>query len=99
MQGLKSQLKKEGKTIKWLAEQLGKEPLTIRNWNSGKTEPDKANREMIAKLLNWDAEGVSTSPRTESGVSDGVSDRNASQSDSSESSMGGTLALRTHDGN
>ncbi|MEQ9466587.1 MAG: hypothetical protein RLN88_04195 [Ekhidna sp.] len=57
---------------------------------------------IIEFLKAENTEGVSTSSRTESGVSHGVSDRNASRSDSDEPSeevVGGTLALRTQDEN
>lgn len=84
-----------------------------RIYNSGKCRKDMlhiyrdaitVNREFISEctqaislLKSENTEGVSTSP-DESGVSHGVSDRNASRSDSAEASeevVGGTLALRT----
>lgn len=54
----------------------------------------------ILDLNAENTEGVSISSRTESGVSHGVSDRNASRSISDELSeevVGGTLALRTEE--
>lgn len=42
------------KTGKWLAEQLGKDPVTISKWCTNTSQPDLQTLNTIAKLLNVD---------------------------------------------
>ena len=44
---LKAVLADSGKTNKWLAEQLGKDPVTISKWCTNTTQPDL---NMLAKI-------------------------------------------------
>ena len=41
-----------GKTNKWLAEQLGKDPVTISKWSTNTTQPDLQTLSRISDLLN-----------------------------------------------
>lgn len=49
---LKAVLADSGKTNKWLAEQLGKDPVTISKWCTNTTQPDLHTLAIIANLLN-----------------------------------------------
>ena len=49
---LKAVLADSGKTIKWLAEQLGKYPVTISKWCTNTTQPDMYTLAKISDLLN-----------------------------------------------
>lgn len=49
---LKAVLADSGKTNKWLAEQLGKDPVTISKWCTNTTQPDLQTLAKIANLLN-----------------------------------------------
>jgi transcriptional regulator with XRE-family HTH domain len=49
---LKAVLADSGKTNKWLAEQLGKDPVTISKWCTNTTQPDLHTLSVIANLLN-----------------------------------------------
>lgn len=51
---LKAVLADAGKTNKWLAEQLGKDPVTISKWCTNTTQPDLQTLSKIAELLNVD---------------------------------------------
>lgn len=51
---LKAVLADAGKTNKWLAEQLGKDPVTISKWCTNTTQPDLHTLSKIAELLNVD---------------------------------------------
>ena len=42
------------KTGKWLAEQLGKDPVTVSKWCTNTSQPDLYTLNSIAKLLNVD---------------------------------------------
>ena len=42
------------KTGKWLAEQLGKDPVTISNWCTNTTQPDLQTLSKISDLLHID---------------------------------------------
>lgn len=44
---IKAVLADSGKTNKWLAEQLGKDPVTISKWCTNTTQPDL---HMLAKI-------------------------------------------------
>jgi transcriptional regulator with XRE-family HTH domain len=49
---LKAVLADSGKTNKWLAEQLGKDPVTISKWCTNTTQPDLQTLAKISDLLN-----------------------------------------------
>ena len=51
---LKAVLADSGKTNKWLAEQLGKDPVTISKWCTNTTQPDLQTLSIISKLLDVD---------------------------------------------
>lgn len=51
---IKAALADAGKTSKWLAEQLGKDPVTISKWCTNTTQPDLQTLSKIAILLNAD---------------------------------------------
>ncbi len=51
---LKAVLADAGKTNKWLAEQLGKDPVTISKWCTNTTQPDLYTLTKIANLLHVD---------------------------------------------
>jgi transcriptional regulator with XRE-family HTH domain len=48
---LKAILAESGKTNKWLAEQLGKDPVTISKWCTNTTQPDLPTLLKISDLL------------------------------------------------
>ena len=62
---LKAVLADAGQTNKWLAEQLGKDAVTISKWCTNTTQPDLQTLSKIAALLKIDIREllVSTSPR------------------------------------
>ncbi len=49
---LKAVLADSGKTNKWLAEQLGKDPVTISKWCTNTTQPDLLTLSKISDLLH-----------------------------------------------
>lgn len=51
---LKAVLADAGKTNKWLAEQLGKDPVTISKWCTNTTQHDLYTLTRIANLLRVD---------------------------------------------
>ena len=51
---LKAVLADSGKTNKWLAEQLGKDPVTISKWCTNTTQPDLRTLSRIADVLKVD---------------------------------------------
>lgn len=51
---LKVVLVEKKHTNKWLAEQLGKDPVTISKWCTNTCQPDLGNLMRIAKLLEVD---------------------------------------------
>lgn len=51
---LKAVLADAGQTNKWLAEQLGKDPVTISKWCTNTTQPDLQTLFRISDLLNID---------------------------------------------
>lgn len=61
---LKAVLADAGQTNKWLAEKLGKDPVTISKWCTNTTQPDLQTLYKIAGLLNVDIREllVSTKP-------------------------------------
>jgi len=48
---IKTALVDKGKTNKWLAEQLGKDPATVSKWCTNAAQPSLATLMQIAKLL------------------------------------------------
>jgi len=51
---LKAVLADAGQTNKWLAEQLGKDPVTVSKWCTNTTQPDLVTLSKISILLNVD---------------------------------------------
>lgn len=51
---LKAVLADAGKANKWLAEQLGKDPVTVSKWCTNTTQPDMYTLARISDLLNVD---------------------------------------------
>lgn len=51
---LKAVLADAGQTNKWLAEQLGKVPVTVSKWCTNTTQPDLLTLSKISDLLNID---------------------------------------------
>ena len=51
---LKAVLADANQTNKWLAEQLGKDPVTVCKWCTNTTQPDLQTLLKIAELLNVD---------------------------------------------
>ena len=49
---IKTALVDQGKTNKWLAEQLGKDPATISKWCTNVSQPSLEMMMRIAKLLD-----------------------------------------------
>ena len=48
---LKAVFADSGKTNKWLAKQLGKDPVTISKWCTNTTQPDLLTLTKISELL------------------------------------------------
>ena len=51
---MKAVLADAGQTNKWLAEQLGKDPVTVSKWCTNTTQPDLQTLDKISDLLNVD---------------------------------------------
>lgn len=51
---IKVVLADNGKTNKWLAEQLGKDPATVSKWCTNVSQPSLETLLMISKLLDVD---------------------------------------------
>ena len=51
---LKAVLADAGQTNKWLAEQLGKDPVTVSKWCTNTTQPDLLTLSKISDLLPID---------------------------------------------
>lgn len=51
---IKVVLADSGKTSKWLAKQLGKDPVTISKWCTNTTQPDLHTLYKISDILNID---------------------------------------------
>lgn len=49
---IKAVLAETGHTGKWLAEQLGKDPVTISKWCTNTSQPDLYTLQEISQLLN-----------------------------------------------
>ena len=57
---LKIVLVEQNKTVKWLAEQVGKSSSTVSKWCSNTVQPDLYTLEKIAKLLDIDKRDLLT---------------------------------------
>ena len=55
---IKTALVDKGKTNKWLAEQLGKDPATVSKWCTNAAQPSLATLMQIAKLLEVQADDL-----------------------------------------
>ena len=62
---LKAVLADSGKTNKWLAEQLGKDPATISKWCTNTSQPDLATLLQVANLLEVDVKDLLNSSKEE----------------------------------
>ncbi len=51
---IKAVLAEEGKTGKWLAEQVGRDPVTVSKWCTNSSQPDLPTLSKIAVILNVD---------------------------------------------
>ena len=51
---LKAVLADAGQTNKWLAEQLGKDPVTVSKWCTNTTQPDLLTLSKISDFLHID---------------------------------------------
>ena len=51
---IKAVLAETGHTGKWLAEQLGKDPVTVSKWCTNTSQPDLYTLSQIADLLEID---------------------------------------------
>ena len=51
---IKAVLAETGHTGKWLAEQLGRDPVTISKWCTNTSQPDLNTLNQIANLLDLD---------------------------------------------
>ena len=51
---IKAVLAETGHTGKWLAEQLGKDPVIVSKWCTGTTQPDLQTLAKISELLKID---------------------------------------------
>ena len=52
---IKVVLVEQGKTGKWLAQELGKSPCTVSKWCSNSSQPDLQVLDKIARLLDVNA--------------------------------------------
>lgn len=51
---IKAVLAEEGKTGKWLAEQVGRDPVTVSKWCTNSSQPDLVTLTRISELLKID---------------------------------------------
>ena len=49
---IKAVLAEEGKTGKWLAAQVGRDPVTVSKWCTNTSQPDLMTLNKIAEALN-----------------------------------------------
>jgi transcriptional regulator with XRE-family HTH domain len=61
---LKAVLAEQGRTNKWLAEQLDKNETTISRWCTNEIQPSMDNLVTIAKLLGVDVRELINSTKT-----------------------------------
>lgn len=52
---IKAVLAETGHTGKWLAEQLGKDPVTVSKWYTNTSQPDLYTLQKISEILAVDA--------------------------------------------
>lgn len=62
---LKVVLVEQGKTGKWLAEQLGKSACTVSKWCQNSSQPDLATLNRIARTLHVDVKTLLNSTEQE----------------------------------
>ena len=55
---LKVVLAEQKRTNKWLAEQLGKDPASVRKWGTNETQPSLESLVEIARSLNVDVKDL-----------------------------------------
>jgi len=55
---LKSLLETRGLKQKWLAEKIGVSEVTVSNWSSGKSTPNKKNLNKLSDLLDVPTESI-----------------------------------------
>lgn len=60
---LKAVLAEKQKTSRWLAEELGKSPVTVSKWCTNSTQPDLPTLSRIAKLLDIDLKDLIVSTK------------------------------------
>lgn len=60
---LKVVLVEQNRTGKWLAEQLGKDPVTVSKWCTNTSQPDLSTLNRIAELLDIDIKELINSNR------------------------------------
>ena len=60
---IKVALVENGKTGKWLAEQLGKNEATVSRWCSNKMQPSLETLERISELLDIDVKDLLVSSK------------------------------------
>lgn len=58
---IKAVLAETGHTGKWLAEQLGKDPVTVSKWCTNTSQPDLYTIAEIARLVGVDSRELLTS--------------------------------------
>lgn len=57
---IKAVLAETGRTGKWLAEQLGKDPVTVSKWCTNTSQPDLYTLQNISSLLKVDVRTLIT---------------------------------------
>ena len=55
---IKAVLAETGHTGKWLAEQLGKDPVSVSKWCTNTSQPDLLTLNRIAELLDLDVKNL-----------------------------------------
>lgn len=58
---IKAVLAETGHTGKWLAEQLGKDPVTVSKWCTNTSQPDLYTLQNIASVIGIDIKELITS--------------------------------------
>lgn len=58
---IKAVLAETGHTGKWLAEQLGKDPVTVSKWCTNTSQPDLYTLQNIASIIGVDIKELITS--------------------------------------
>lgn len=58
---IKAVLAETGHTGKWLAEQLGKDPVTVSKWCTNTSQPDLYTLNQISRILRVDSRELLTS--------------------------------------